>query len=399
MAAIVVLAGCAQAPSPPAQPERAACPAQAPCPACPACPRVPPPAAEARYAPQDFAEVPGWRQGGQAQALLAFLEGCPRLAQASPLRRACAAAAAIPRGDDAVARSWMENAFSAYAVIDTESESEGLITGYYEPILPGSRTRSARFRHPVHGAPEDLVSVDLSAVAPETRHLRLRGRIEGRRLVPYWSRAEIDARGAALPAPVLAWVADPVELFFLQIQGSGLIDLEDGGRRGERIRIGYADQNGHPYRSLGRHLVEQGELTLDKASMQGIMAWAAANPAKLQEALNANPSYVFFRELAASGGPIGALGAPLTAGASMAVDPRFIPLGAPVFLATTFPLSERPLERLMVAQDTGGAIRGAVRGDFFWGSGPEAGAQAGRMRQKGRFWLLWPRGEPLPRPQ
>lgn len=293
----------------------------------------------------------------------------------------------------------MENAFSAYAVIDTESESEGLITGYYEPILPGSRTRSARFRHPVHGAPEDLVSVDLSAVAPETRHLRLRGRIEGRRLVPYWSRAEIDARGAALPAPVLAWVADPVELFFLQIQGSGLIDLEDGGRRGERIRIGYADQNGHPYRSLGRHLVEQGELTLDKASMQGIMAWAAANPAKLQEALNANPSYVFFRELAASGGPIGALGAPLTAGASMAVDPRFIPLGAPVFLATTFPLSERPLERLMVAQDTGGAIRGAVRGDFFWGSGPEAGAQAGRMRQKGRFWLLWPRGEPLPRPQ
>lgn len=273
------------------------------------------------------------------------------------------------------------------------------MTGYYEPVLAGSRTRNDRFRHPVHGAPEDLVTVDLSAVAPETRHLRLRGRLEGRRLVPYWTRAEIDARGGQLRAPVLAWVEDPVELFFLQIQGSGQVELEDGGRRVGRIRLGYADQNGHPYRSLGRYLVDRGELPLEKASMQGIMAWASANPARLQDALNFNASYVFFRELPANGGPIGALGAPLTAGRSLAVDPRHIPLGAPVFLATTFPLSERPLERLMVAQDTGGAIRGAVRGDFFWGSGEAAGQQAGRMRQKGRFWLLWPRGEPLPRLQ
>lgn len=399
MAAIVVLAGCAQAPAPPVRHETAACPAPAPCPACPACPAAKAPAEAARYEPRTYADLPGWSRGGQAQALRAFLEGCPRLPQSSPLRRPCEAAGAVPPGNDAAARSWMENAFSPYAVIAPDESSEGLITGYYEPILPGSRVRSARYSHPVHGAPEDLVTVDLSAVAPETRHLRLRGRLEGRRLVPYWSRGEIEARAGELRAPVLAWVADPVELFFLQIQGSGLIDLEDGGRRGERIRVGYADQNGHPYRSLGRYLVEQGELTLDKASMQGIMAWAAANPAKLREALNANPSYVFFRELAAGGGPIGALGAPLSAGASLAVDPRHIPLGAPVFLATTFPLSERPLERLMVAQDTGGAIRGAVRGDFFWGAGEEAGLQAGRMRQKGRFWLLWPRGEPLPRLQ
>ena len=161
-----------------------------------------------------------------------------------------------------------------------------------------------------------------------------------------------------------------MELFFLQIQGSGQVQLENG----ERLRVGYADQNGHPYRSLGRHLVERGELLLEQASMQGIKAWAAANPAKLQEALSQNPSYVFFRELPTSDGPIGALSVPLHAERSLAVDRRFVPLGAPVYLATTYPLSEQPLERLMAAHDTGGAIRGVVRADFFWGTGPEAGA-------------------------
>jgi membrane-bound lytic murein transglycosylase A len=162
------------------------------------------------------------------------------------------------------------------------------------------------------------------------------------------------------------------------------------------MRVGYADQNGHPYRSLGRHLVERGEMKLEEASMQGIKAWAAANPQKLQEALNQNASYVFFRELPPTDGPIGALGVPLHAQVSLAVDRRFVPLGAPVYLATTYPLSPEPLERLMTAHDTGGAIRGVVRADFYWGTGPEAGVQAGRMRQQGKMWLLWPTGEPLP---
>ena len=237
--------------------------------------------------------------------------------------------------------------------------------------------------------------MDLESVNPELKGLRLRGRIEGNRLVPYWTRAEIEARDGS-GAPVIAWVEDPVELFFLQIQGSGQIELAPG----ERLRLGYGDQNGHPYRSMGRFLVDRGEMTLDQASMQGIKAWAAANPRKLREALDANPSYVFFRELrpraSRRDGPLGTLGAPLTAGYSIAVDPRYVPLGAPVFLATTWPLSTQPLERLMAAQDTGGAIRGAVRADFYWGSGSEAGALAGRMRQRGRMWILWPRGEALP---
>jgi membrane-bound lytic murein transglycosylase A len=361
---------------------------QKPQPQCP-CPPPKPAPETARYQARSFAELPGWREAQLEPSLRAFLGGCARLAAA---KKACELAKAVPPGDEAAARRLFESEFTPYAVVSSESGDSGLITGYYEPIINGSRTQTALHRHPIYGVPDDLVVVDLGTVSPETRGLRLRGRLDGRRLVPYWSRGEIDARGNALAAPVIAWSADPVELFFLQIQGSGQVQLENG----ERLRVGYADQNGHPYRSLGRHLVERNELLLEQASMQGIKAWAAANPAKLQEALSQNPSYVFFRELPTSDGPIGALSVPLHAERSLAVDRRFIPLGAPVYLATTFPLSEQPLERLMAAHDTGGAIRGVVRGDFYWGTGPDAGSQAGRMRQQGRLWLLWPTGEPLP---
>ena len=366
------------------------------CPACPVCAQCPPaavtPPRVAHYEPVAFEALPGWASAALVPSLRAFQRGCARIASTHALRPACDKAATVRAEDEAAARAYFEAEFAAHAVVSPERSADGLITGYYEPILAGSRSRTERFRLPVYGPPEDLVAVDLASQHPELRNLRLRGRVEGRKLVPYWSRAEIDRRAADFPAPVLAWVADPVELFFLQIQGSGQIELESGNR----MRVGYADQNGHPYRSLGRHLVDRGELKLEQASMQGIKAWALANPAKLQEALDANPSYVFFRELPADGDPVGALGAPLSPGYSIAVDPRFVPLGAPVYLATTFPLSTRALERLVAAQDTGGAIRGAVRADFFWGSGEEAGTLAGRMRQTGRLWLLWPKGQKVP---
>ena len=375
--AILVLAGCAELPAP----------------ECPKCPAPLPPRPETRYEPAPFAAIPGWPGAELAPGLRAFLAGCARIGATSPLWRVCEAAKTAPLDDEAAVRRFVEGSFSAWTVLAGESLADGLVTGYYEPILAGSRTRSARFRHPVYGLPPDLVAVDLESLHPELRHLRLRGRVEGARLVPYWTRAQIEA--TEFRAPVLGWVEDPIELFFLQIQGSGQVALESG----ERLRLGYADQNGHPYRSIGRFLVDRGELVLERASMQGIKAWAAANPAKLREALDANPSYVFFRELPASAeGPPGTLGAPLSAGYSVAIDPRSVPLGAPVFLATTWPLSSKPLERLMAAQDTGGAIRGAARADFFWGTGAEAGAFAGQMRQRGRLWILWPRGEPPPRP-
>jgi membrane-bound lytic murein transglycosylase A len=298
--------------------------------------------------------------------------------------------------DDAAAKRFFESAFTPYAMISSDGGDSGLVTGYYEPVIDGTRSRDADNRFPIYGVPDDLITVDLASVNPDLRNIRspLRGRLEGRRLVPYWSRAEIESRNLGSAAPVIAWAKDPVELFYMHIQGSGQVRMPDGAR----LRIGYADQNGHPYRSLGRYLVERGEMTLDQASMQNIKAWAAANPHKLQDALNANPSYIFFRELRGEEeGPSGALGVPLTAEYSLAVDRRFVPLGAPVYLATTYPLSDERLERLMAAHDTGGAIRGPIRADFFWGSGADAGSLAGRMRQQGRMWLLWPRGEPLPR--
>ncbi|MGA7985737.1 MAG: MltA domain-containing protein [Burkholderiales bacterium] len=357
-------------------------------------PLPPAPPSAARYVQTSYADLPGWPAAELGPSLRAFLAGCPRLQAVPALARACDAASAVPPDNAAAARSFLEATFVPYAVIAPEGSATGLVTGYYEPVLDGSRGRTDRFRYPIYGVPDDLVDVDLASLYPELKGLRLRGRLDGRRLVPYYSRAEIDAHGDGFAAPVIAWVADPVELFFLQIQGSGQIRLGDD----DRIRVSYADQNGHPYSSLGRYLVAQGELPLEQASMDGIKQWAQAHPEQLRHALEQNPSYVFFRELPASGGPIGALGAPLSAGYSIAVDRRFYPLGAPVYLATTLPPSDQPLERLVMAQDTGGAIRGAVRADLFCGSGTEAGSLAGGMRQQGRMWVLWPRGETLPRP-
>ncbi len=249
---------------------------------------------------------------------------------------------------------------------------------------------------PLYAAPDDLLTVELTELYPELKDKRVRARVEGRKVVPYWPRADIERGKAPLEGKTLLYVEDPVDAFFLQIQGSGRVQLADGGI----VRVGYADQNGRPYRSVARVLIDRGELAPERASMQAIREWGRRHPAELPALLDENPSYVFFREVpapapgtleAAIDGPIGTLGVPLAAGRTLAVDPRSIPLGAPVFLATTYPLSSRPLARLMMAQDTGGAIRGALRADFFWGFGDDAGREAGRMREDGRMWILWPK--------
>ena len=328
---------------------------------------------------------------------------CPRLPQAAAAliarpesaaiwRRACAAASAVATHDDAAARAFFEAQFTPYEVTTADGIDVGRVTGYYEPMLKGSRARNDRYRYPLYAPPDDLLTVELGEIFPELKSERVRGRLDGKRVVPYWARAEIDAGQARLSGRELVWLDDPIEAFFVHIQGSARIELADRSS----IRVGYADQNGHPYRSVGRVLIERGELTLDKASMQGIKAWGRQHPDKLPSLLAENPSYVFFREIAADpvhgiDGPIGALGVPLAAGRAIAVDARFLPLGAPVFLATTYPLSGARLQRLVLAQDTGGAIRGALRADFFWGSGDDAGRNAGRMNQTGRMWLLWPK--------
>ncbi|ATE58563.1 murein transglycosylase A [Thauera sinica] len=400
---LLLLAGCAQQPVPPAP---VTCAPQRTCPPCPGCPppgkpAVAPaaPAEPAAGAPEatSWSTVEGWNDDDPAAALPALRNSCSVLSRQAAWKPVCDAAAALgPRPASAAARQFFEQHFVPWRLTNADRSAEGLVTGYYEPVIKGNRSRGGPYTWPIHGRPDDMLTIELGDVYPELKHLRLRGRLVGGKVLPYWSREELARRQDRLPAKVLLWASDPIDLFFLQVQGSGRVELPDG----KTVRIGYADQNGHPYQSIGRWLVAQGELPLDKASMDGIKRWAQDNPARLPELLNANPSYVFFRELPASDdGPPGALGVPLNAGRSIAVDPRYVPLGAPVFLATTRPSSSTPLQRLMLAQDTGSAIKGAVRADFFWGPGPQAGAEAGRMRQQGKMWVLLPRGLNPPGPR
>lgn len=299
-------------------------------------------------------------------------------------------ASAVDGKSEKAVRQFFETHFVPYQVTNPDGSESGLVTGYYEPLLRGARKRGGPYQTPLHRAPEDLVSVDLSSIYPELKNMRLRGRLVGNKVLPYPSRAEMT-QSNSLVGKELLWVDDPIEAFFLQVQGSGRVQLADSK---EIIRVAYAEQNGHPYKSIGRYLVDKGEMTLDQASAQNIKAWFAANPARQQELLNANPSYVFFREEKLNDpnrGPKGTLGVPLTPQRSIAVDTQFIPLGVPVFLATTKPNSEAPLQRLMMAQDTGGAIKNAVRADYFWGFGADAGEKAGKMKQRGMMWVLLPR--------
>ncbi len=351
-----------------------------------------PPLAGAHLRRATWADLPGWRNDDPAAAWDALLTSCRTLKTQQAWQAVCAAALAAPRPDRERARQFFELHFIPHQLLQPDGGSEGLATGYYEPLLRGSRTATARYRYPLYGVPEDLLGVDLPAFGIASRESRLRARLEGKRVLPYFERAQIEAGAARLRGREIAWVDDAVELFFLQIQGSGRLELEGGGV----MRVGYADHNGHPYRSIGRLLIDRGELAPERASMHGIKAWAQQNPQKLREVLDHNPRYIFFRELPAGlSGPLGALGLPLTARRSVAVDPRYVPLGAPVFLATTWPLSAKPLNQLMLAQDTGTAIRGAVRADFFWGYGDDAGREAGRMKQALRMWVLLPQDYPL----
>ncbi|HVF64030.1 MAG TPA: murein transglycosylase A [Casimicrobiaceae bacterium] len=351
-----------------------------------------------------WADLPGFGDDRVSDAWPALVVGCRALVAAPKTRtiwqRPCDAARLVDGRDDNAVRAYLRAHFSPYVIASTAGDVDGLVTGYYEPMLEGSRMRTDRYRTPLYGVPDDLVVVDLASLHPELAGKRVRGRLEGRRVVPYPPRGEIEKGHAPLAGKAIAWIADPLDAFFLQIQGSGRIALAEGGT----LRLGYADQNGHPYRAIANVLIARGEMTLAQASLQSIREWAKSHPADVPALLDENPSYVFFRELPAPlpgtldariDGPHGSLGVPLLARRTIAVDARSIPLGAPVWIATRSPVTGAPIERLVLAQDTGGAIRGAVRADFFWGSGRDAEDEAGRMRERGRLWMLWPIDAPL----
>jgi membrane-bound lytic murein transglycosylase A len=323
----------------------------------------------------------------------AWLQSCTALVKKPVWKNACDTANSLNlqtnnNPDSESVRAYFRQNFSVYKTTNVDGAESGLITGYYQPILKGSRTKSAKYPFPLYTTPPDLITVELDGLFPELKYKRVRGRVVGNKLVPYFNRAEIETDNSPIKGRELVYIDNIVDVFFLQIQGSGVVQFENG----EQVMVGYADQNGHTYNSVGRLLIERGELTSANASMAGIKNWVKNNPLRFRELLNNNPSFVFFRELPSGlPGPIGALGVPILAERAVAVDPKFVPLGAPVFLSTTQPNNNKPLKRLMMAQDTGGAIKGGVRADFFWGAGAEAGAKAGAMKQSGKIWVLLPK--------
>ena len=363
-----------------------------------------------RYVQVDWSRLPSWQGDDLTNFWANFIRNCrglmrpvgtnnTRSARATPRawQPVCAAAvnpATAPRADDAPAiRQFLQTYLTPWQLETSDGQlADGMVTGYYEPVVRGSRQRGGAYQWPLFAVPDDLLTIDLVDLHPELANKRVRGKVVGDRVVPYDSREELS--NPARQPPAIVWVDDPVDNFFLQIQGSGRVYLADGPDAGQTIRLAYANHNGHPYVSIGRWLANKGEIPLAQASMQNIRAWAKRNPDRVPEMLNANPAVVFFVEEQISdsaGGPKGAYGIALGAQRSIAVDPTFVPLGTPLYLTTTMPSSTERLDRLVFAQDTGTAIKGAARADFFWGSGPQAGALAGRMKQRGQMWLLWPK--------
>jgi membrane-bound lytic murein transglycosylase A len=363
--------------------------------------------------PVGYADLPGWTADDHAAALPALLATCARFAKQpddtrlpptagepanapgiggtlADWRGACAAAAQVPAGDAIAARRFFESQFHPFRAANNR-DTGGLFTGYYEAELRGSRERSDIYATPLYRTPTDLVSVDLSDFSPEFAGRTIAGKVVQGKLKPYDDRAAIEKGALKERGLELIWVDDPVDSFFLQIQGSGRITLDDGSV----VRVGYANKNGHIYTAIGRELVKRGVMTTEQVSMQSLRAWLNANPGEADALMNANRSYVFFREIPgakADEGPLGAQSVPLTPGRSLAVDRKFVPLGVPVWLDSANPddKSGPRLRRLLIAQDTGGAIRGPVRGDVFWGWGEPAAQRAGAMRDRGEYYILLP---------
>jgi len=361
--------------------------------------------AELNISPSSFSTLPDWRQENFVGFAQAYNRSCkailkksaqsnfgsnPKFGKAQEWQIACRKFAKINQNNPTQVRQFFEQNFTPY-VARAGQKSDGLFTGYFEAGLNGSRTRQGPYQTPLRARPDDLVMVNLGEFRDELKGQRIAGRVIDGRLRVYEDHEEI-IKGGLPPAQdkPLVWVDSPVDAFFLQIQGSGIVALDDG----TTMRVGYAGQNGHPYYAVGRELVKMGAMSKDEVSMQSIKQWMKDNPSRAQELMVKNKSYVFFREVVnkeGGEGPIGGQGVALTAERSLAIDRSIVPYGMPVWLSATHPDGASQINRLMVTQDTGGAIRGPVRGDYFWGYGAHAETMAGNMKSHGRYWFLLPK--------
>ncbi len=351
-----------------------------------------------------FSQLPGWENISMKQSLNAFRLSCKTFLKQDPEKwvgnqqipiqvkdwqPACRAAMSIDKPSHHNAKRFFSTWFTPVEFYQGKP-MHGLFTGYYMPLLHGSTKKTARYHVPVYGLPSNLITANLSLFKPELKNKRIIGRVVNQTLAPFYTREEINAGAIDKTAPVLFWIDSPIDRVFLEIEGSGVVDLTDG----TRIYVGYAGENGAPYTSIASVLIKQGILTKNTASSQNIKQYLTTHPKDIDPVLNQNKSFIFFHQLKTNAA-LGAQGVGLTPGYSLAVDPSWIPYGTPTWLSTTIPVEHNNdktvMNRLMIAQDTGGAIRGTVRGDVFWGAGEKATYLANHMQSQGRYWLLLPR--------
>lgn len=326
-------------------------------------------------------KLEGFEEDDLDTALKVFQKDCQRSKRYETLKKVCQDSFKVKGVKEA--KKFFKSNFTPYQLISDDKKEEGLITGYYEPLLYGNLTKTSKYQYPIYKTPKDMYTIDLSDAYPELKNYRLRGKIKGNKIVAYDTREDIEKRSDLEP---ICYVDNKIDLFFLQIQGSGKVQLENG----EVLNIGYANQNGRAYYAIGRKLIEDGYIKKENISLQSIKQWLEQNPSRIDEVLNLNESYIFFGKR--KKGATGSLGSELTANRNLAVDRGYIPLGFPVFINTTNPLTNKKIHRLMVAADTGGAIKGEIRADFFFGFGAKAQELAGKMKQKGKLFIFIPNG-------
>ena len=350
-----------------------------------------------------FAQLPSWETTPVKQSLAAFRLSCAAFLKQDPEKwvgsphipiqvkdwqPACRAAMGSDLTSNAAVKAFFKTWFTPVEFYKGKP-IHGLFTGYFMPLLRGSMSKTPKYNVPIYGIPSNLITVNLGLFKPDLNNRRIVGRLVENKLVPFYTREEINNGAIHNVAPVLVWIDNPMDRVFLEIEGSGVVDLTNG----KRIYVGYAGENGAPYLSIASVLIKQGILTRDTASSQNIKQYLNDHPNEIDHVLNQNKSFIFFNHLKTNAA-LGAQGVGLTPGYSLAVDPAWIPYGTPTWLSTTIPIengsSTTPFNRLMIAQDTGGAIRGTVRGDVFWGAGKKASFLANHMQNEGRYWLLLP---------